>query len=259
MAGPRAPLALTFDNLGEATELERGTWPAGRPVGRHPTVTEVLPRLLDLLDERGLRATFFVEAINAELYPDALRELAARGHEVGHHGWRHEAWSRLDPGEEAAALTRGLDAFARLDLRVSGFRPPGGDVNPGTLALLAGAGLTWCSPAGETAEVRDGVAIVPFRWALVDAYHVMDRFADLRAGHGDPPAALDAGALRDRLIAELERHAARGRAGCLVLHPFVGADPAHLAAQVAVLDALGELPLDVRPGGELAVALRRGL
>ena len=259
MAAARAPLALTFDNLGEATELERGTWPAGRELGRHPTVTEVLPRLLDLLDERGLRATFFVEAINAELYPDALREVAARGHEIGHHGWRHEAWSQLDPGAEATALARGLEAFARLGLRVAGFRPPGGDLNPGTLALLAGAGLTWCSPAGDAPAVRDGVAVVPFRWALVDAYHVMDRFADLRAAHGDPPAALGAEALRDRLIAELERHAAAGRAGCLVLHPFVGADPAHLAAQVAVLDALDRLALDVRPGGDVAVALRRGL
>jgi hypothetical protein len=44
-----------------------------------------------------------------------------------------------------------------------------------------------------------------------------------------------------------------------VLHPFVGADPAHLDAQVAVLDALDRLALDVRPGGDVAVALRRGL
>ncbi|MBX5442262.1 MAG: polysaccharide deacetylase family protein [Solirubrobacteraceae bacterium] len=259
MAGTRTPLALTFDNLGEATELERGTWPAGRPLGRHPTVTEVLPRLLDLLDARGLRATFFVEAINARLYPDALRELAARGHEVGHHGWRHETWSGLDPDAEAAILARGLDAFAALGLRVAGFRPPGGDLNPGTPGRLARAGLSWCSPAGGAPGVRDGVAVLPFRWPLVDAYHVMDRFAALRARHGDPRAPLDAGALRARLTAELERHAAAGRPGCLVLHPFVGADPAHLEAQAAVLDALAGLPLDVRPGGEIAVALRRGL
>ena len=65
-------VVLTFDNLGEASELERGTWPPDEPLGRHPSVLTALPRLLSELDVLGLRATFFVEAINCELYPDAL-------------------------------------------------------------------------------------------------------------------------------------------------------------------------------------------
>jgi hypothetical protein len=39
-------LAVTFDNLGEAFELERGAWPADRPRGRHPSVVRALPRVL---------------------------------------------------------------------------------------------------------------------------------------------------------------------------------------------------------------------
>jgi len=50
-------IVLTFDNFGEAAEIEQGTWPAGAPRGRHPSVTQVLPRLLDLLDAIALRAT----------------------------------------------------------------------------------------------------------------------------------------------------------------------------------------------------------
>ena len=99
-------VVLTFDNLGEASELERGTWPADEPLGRHPSVTEALPRLLDELDAHGLTATFFVEGINCELYPDAVREIAARGHEVGVHGWRHETWGSWRPPRARAARAR---------------------------------------------------------------------------------------------------------------------------------------------------------
>ena len=45
-----AALVLTFDNLGEATELERGGLDPGARLGEHPSVTEALPWLLDALD-----------------------------------------------------------------------------------------------------------------------------------------------------------------------------------------------------------------
>jgi integrase len=48
-------LVLTFDNLGEATELERGGLSSGARVGEHPSVTEALPWLLGVLDELGLK------------------------------------------------------------------------------------------------------------------------------------------------------------------------------------------------------------
>ena len=83
-----AGTGLSFDNLGEVTALARGEWPTGAPVGEHWSVTEALPRLLALLDEVALRATFFVEGLNAELYPDALRELDAAGIEVHDVGLR---------------------------------------------------------------------------------------------------------------------------------------------------------------------------
>jgi peptidoglycan/xylan/chitin deacetylase (PgdA/CDA1 family) len=86
---PAARIALTFDNLGEAAEEELGD-PVAR--GAHHSVTEVLPKVLKLLDSAGLKATFFVEAINAERYPEALRRLIDDGHELGCHGWRHETF-----------------------------------------------------------------------------------------------------------------------------------------------------------------------
>src|SRR5690348_5458059 len=92
--GARA-FVLTFDNLGEASALQRGTWDPDTPLGSDPSVTRALPWLLDALDTSGLRATFFVEGINCELNPGALRAISARGHELGVHGWEHEAWGGL--------------------------------------------------------------------------------------------------------------------------------------------------------------------
>src|SRR5215210_6267126 len=78
-------VSVTFDNLGEASEIEGGTWPDDQPLGEHFSVVEILPRLLELLDTHGLRATFFVEGINAEINPRALESIRAGGHEVACH------------------------------------------------------------------------------------------------------------------------------------------------------------------------------
>src|SRR6478672_2427123 len=145
----RDAVLLSFDNLGEAADLERGT--ARAPVGDDPSVTVGLPRALEALAGLDLRATFFVEGLNAELYPDALRAIAAAGHEVGLHGWRHEVWNALSPAEEDELLGRGVGALAGLGLEVEGFRPPGGGLGSRTLEALAAHGLHWCSPAGERA------------------------------------------------------------------------------------------------------------
>ena len=91
---------------------------AGRRAARaHPSVTRALPRLLDLLDAIALRATFFVEAINTREYPAALLEIAARGHELGFHAWRHERWGELAPGDEQAVIDRSFAAYVQLGRR----------------------------------------------------------------------------------------------------------------------------------------------
>ena len=242
-------LGLTFDNLGDAADVERGE----RPGGRHPSLA-VLPRVLDALDARGLRATFFVEAINAEQHPEAVRAIAERGHEVGCHAWRHERWDTLAPGEEERTLTRSLAALRGLGVEVRGFRPPGGGLNPGTPRLLRAHGVTWCSPHGDRAERRpDGLAILPFAWPLVDAYHRLDHFAALREAHGDAARPLDAAATAGRVEAELARATNHT---CLVLHPFLAADAEGAVALGRILDAAAALDGDVGPGGEIAARLQ---
>ncbi len=161
---------MTFDNLGEAADLERGQWPEDEPLGRHFSVRRMLPRILGMLEELGLHATFFVEGLNAELYPEALQQIADSGHELGYHGWRHEYWPNLSPSQEARLLERGVYKMVELGVRPRGFRPPGGRLTPTSPELLDDLGFTHCSPAGLGIGILGNLIVLPFEWRLIDAY-----------------------------------------------------------------------------------------
>jgi peptidoglycan/xylan/chitin deacetylase (PgdA/CDA1 family) len=216
-----AILSLTFDNLGEAAEIEMGALPADAPLGGHRTATEVVPSLLGRLAERELAATFFVEGLNAELYPELLGEIDARGHEVAYHAWRHERWDGLSAAEQAENLARGMAAFERVGLEISGLRPPGGLTGPGGLDVLREAGLRYCSPAGAGAGEDGGIALLPFQWRHVDASCVLPPLAAAReqmTGSADPvePAGFLAS-----LEGEIDDLARDGGYLAIVLHPFM--------------------------------------
>jgi peptidoglycan/xylan/chitin deacetylase (PgdA/CDA1 family) len=218
-----ATVVLTFDNLGTAG-------------GADPAVDVGLARILGLLDELGLRATFCVEGVNAELRPDVLLDLHRRGHEVAHHAWRHERWAELPPAREEELLRRGREALERLGLPVCGFRPPGGEPTPRTLDLLAAAGFDWWSPLGERAVVERGVALLPFRWPLVDAFYLHEPFGGLR-GRKPPFGPLE---YERRILTELEA-AVPASPVVLIFHPFLAVDDAAWAATARVLRALPAL------------------
>ena len=218
--GRRAAVSITFDNLGEAAELELGLQDTSEPLGGHYSVTGALPIVLSELASAGLSATFFVEGLNAEVYPDALRRMADTGHEVAYHAWRHEDWSRLDPDEERENLARGLKAMRAIGLSPAGFRPPGGLLNERTLSLLRELGFEYCSAAGTQAGI-DCVVVLPFAWPAVDAYHVLPPFAALRRHFSGSEEPGGPGAVRDSLLAATETALAAGGHTSLVLHTWL--------------------------------------
>ena len=213
-------MSVSFDNLGEAAQLELGMWPPEVPQGQHFTVVDVLPRLLEQLATRKVTATFFVEGLNAEMYPNALHAILAAGHEVAVHAWRHEEWAALDAESERALLERATGAMRSIGIEPSGFRPPGGGLTERTLELLGEHGYSYVSPAGERAGVLEGLAVLPFRWPLVDAYSYLPQFAGLRERYGGGPDPHTPEEMREEMIAALKSHC--GQAGHLTLlfHPF---------------------------------------
>jgi peptidoglycan/xylan/chitin deacetylase (PgdA/CDA1 family) len=215
--GASAAVSITFDNLGEAAEHELGL---PSPTGAHHSVTTALPLVLAELAEAGVTATFFVEGVNAETYPDALRSIVDAGHECAYHAWRHEDWSRLSDSEAHANLIRGLTAMDALGVRPIGFRPPGGLIGERTLEILRAEGFSHCSPAGHGVGVAETV-VLPFSWRNVDAYHVLPQFAALRA-HIDGSA--DAGGVErvaDTMVGAIDDSIAPRSHVALVFHPWL--------------------------------------
>jgi peptidoglycan/xylan/chitin deacetylase (PgdA/CDA1 family) len=217
---PESVVSVSFDNLGEAAQLGLGMWPPEVSEGQHFTVVDVLPRLLDLLATRNIKATFFVEGLNAEMYPQALHEIVAAGHEVAVHAWRHEEWAALDAESELALLERATDAMRGIGIDPRGFRPPGGGLTRCTLGLLGEHGYSYVSPAGERAGLLEGLAVLPFRWPLVDAYSYLPQFEGLRERYGNGPDPQTPEQMRAEMIAALESHAGQEGHLTLLFHPF---------------------------------------
>jgi peptidoglycan/xylan/chitin deacetylase (PgdA/CDA1 family) len=219
-----ATLSLTFDNLGEAAEVGAGAHDPG-VLGGHPTATVVAPAILDGLRSRSLAATFFVEGLNAEAYPDLLRRIDAEGHDVAYHAWTHEQWGELDADAQAENLARGAEAFGRLGLTMAGMRPPGGSLGAGGAEVLRQAGLEYCSPAGKGAGAVRGLpgdlALLPFQWRHVDAVCVLPTMAGIREQMTGSPQPIEPDRFLAFLDSGLDALTEGGGFAALVLHPFM--------------------------------------
>lgn len=104
-----------------------------------------VPRILNLLDKYHLRATFFVPGHTADTYPEVCKEIVARGHEIGHHGYMHEDPTFLSLKEEEAIMIKGLETLEKIGVKPVGYRSPGFDFSPNTLALLDKYGFKYDS------------------------------------------------------------------------------------------------------------------
>jgi peptidoglycan/xylan/chitin deacetylase (PgdA/CDA1 family) len=225
--GKRAALAITFDNLGEAAYIEMNMW-GDAPVGQHYTAAFV-PKLIETLGD--FRATYFIEASNCAIYPDAIKQWAAAGNEVGIHAWRHEAWDRTSSDRRRDILIRSFAAMRSIGIEPVGFRPPGGALPQEAWAEFAEAGLLYASDLGKPGIERFGQTIsLPFAWHNVDSYMIEDLTRPLRVMFGDPeePYTLDEWqATLDRTIDEA---LAEGGQRTIIFHPeFIGASDEKLA------------------------------
>jgi peptidoglycan-N-acetylglucosamine deacetylase len=107
--------------------------------GPHPEGT---PAVLEVLDEAGIKATFFLVGEQVERRPALAAEIAARGHVVGLHGHRHRPQPALSARAVAEDLERGAAAVEAASGVAPGWhRPPYGLYSPAGLRLVRGRGL----------------------------------------------------------------------------------------------------------------------
>jgi peptidoglycan/xylan/chitin deacetylase (PgdA/CDA1 family) len=92
--------------------------------GPHPSNT---PRLLDMLRERNIKATFYVIGRNVDLYPNVLRRTVSEGHEIGNHSFTHPILSKMSDSAVREELTKCRDAVTRAaGIQPRTMRPPYG-------------------------------------------------------------------------------------------------------------------------------------
>jgi peptidoglycan-N-acetylglucosamine deacetylase len=108
---------------------------------------EGTPATLELLREAGARATFFLVGEQVERYPALAAEIAAAGHELALHGYRHRLLLRRTPRGLADDLDRALDVIGSATGRTPrAYRPPYGVFSAAGLALAKRRGwlpLLW--------------------------------------------------------------------------------------------------------------------
>jgi polysaccharide deacetylase family protein (PEP-CTERM system associated) len=135
---------------------------------RYPHLTH---EVLDFLDARGVRGTFFVVGEVAQSAPELVRDVAARGHELALHGWRHVPLTELDPATFRADVVRGKALLEDLGGRaVGGFRAPTFSLVPTSrwaVDVLGEEGFTYSSsvlPAKSPLFGDPSLPTTPFRW-----------------------------------------------------------------------------------------------
>ena len=86
-----------------------------------------VPRILDMLDSHQVKATFFIPGVVAEHYPEVVREIARRGHDIGFHGYLHEESTKTTYEQEDATMHRSEKIIYDLTgQKIAGHRAPGG-------------------------------------------------------------------------------------------------------------------------------------
>jgi peptidoglycan-N-acetylglucosamine deacetylase len=185
-----------------------------------------VPRILDLLQEHQLPATFFVPGLTADRYPDAVEQILAAGHEIGHHSYAHFSPVDQDPAAERADFERALEALARFDVEPKGFRCPSWEPTWRTPALVAEFGLEYDSSLMDAdspylLETTAGdIVELPVHWSLDDweQYAYLPR-PSFKSAIESPQKVLDL------WISELDAMRRYGSLFVLTCHPFLSGRP----------------------------------
>lgn len=132
-----------------------------------------LPKILEVLDRYGVKATFFVLAATAEEYPEIVKDIADRGHEFGCHGYYHENLAKLDSKTQRNILKSAKEKIEEIcGKKVTGFRMPEGEITEETLKIVKELGFTYSSSLSDNdipyINKSCNLIEIPIRWELYD-------------------------------------------------------------------------------------------
>ena len=176
--GKRAALCVSFDMDAEAAVLavdEKFSRRASIMSHQQYGPVTGVPRLLGMLADLEIRASFFIPGYSAERHPATVAAIVEAGHEIGHHGYLHRPPGLIDAETERSELELGLAALERIaGVRATIFRAPWWETSSATFDLLLEYGFT-CDSSLFDRDVPYRLGIgsselveVPVSWALDD-------------------------------------------------------------------------------------------
>ncbi|HIV79552.1 MAG TPA: polysaccharide deacetylase [Candidatus Avanaerovorax faecigallinarum] len=155
-------------------------------------MTRGLDRILEALESRGLKGTFFVPGWVCERYGGQIRDIAERGHEIASLGYGNENMALYTREEQRGLLEKSLKSIRECcNVVPEGFRAPDGELTEETLEIAAELGFTYSSSlhdddrpytrkAGNTTIVE-----IPIHWDNYDLpYFAFNYHPAFPAGQG---------------------------------------------------------------------------
>lgn len=231
--GQRVAVTFTFDFQGGE---DVRPLPDGKINHEEYTQAEYGPntaiwRILRILGDEEVKATFLVCGGIAERYPEAVAAIAARGHEVAGHGYHHEVARDLSRDEEDDVMARATAMIAeRAGRRPVGWRSC--TQSPNSLGLLMEHGYLWNSNSFS----HD----LPFLWrdgarTLVELPR--QPFGDGRTyGHRDSGNPADALTVWKAMFDEFHAEAEQAPTYCpFQFHPYISGRPGRAQALRTVI------------------------
>ena len=213
-----------------------------------------VPRILGLLADYSLKATFFVPGLTAERYPGLVERIVEAGHEVGHHSYSHRKPTGLTEAEERSDFERALAVLDRQGVQPLGHRSALWDASWRSPALVAEHGLLYDSTLMDDdrpymLETGEGeiVELAP-HWSLDD----WEQYAYL-------PEPNIGGVIEDprKVLSMWEGELdAMRRYGCLFMltcHPFLSGRPGRAENLRRLIEhVLGLGDVEILSAGEIA-------
>ena len=162
MDKPRLLLSIDFEDWHQLVHRRLGLQNWDRP---HHALERQTAHLLDLLDELGARATFFLLGMSVANHRDLVAEIVRRGHEPACHGYAHTRVYNQTADELRADLERAVETIAdATEQRPLAYRAPAFSINrrtPWAYDVLADAGFAYDSSQYDSHRVPDRLGDIP--------------------------------------------------------------------------------------------------
>ena len=233
----RVAVLLSYDVDNETTQgLRTGEINIGSLSQGEYGSRVALPRIVRLMDEENIPASFFFPAWSLKIAPEQAERILASGiHEIAVHGWNHELNTALDGETEKRLLRLSMETIEEISgVKPVGFRAPSWNHSPNTLSIVRELGFLYESSLMaddrpyELLQNGDptGLVELPVEWILDDA----PLFNPLGARYMNPRDIMQV------WIDEFEVAWDEGTMFLLTMHPHVIGHRSRLVALKGLID-----------------------